>query len=320
MVFDKEMKFKVGDRLVIHSGKTVVVQKVDAKHGEYHVINADDDEDFEIIKEREVVVNLGGYDNVVQLAVNENIEAANEAEVEEEITETVAEPETDDDDDEDEEEVARLKALYNQLEEDAQRNAEEAKRIVEDAEKQAGLIAEVVAADEELLRAEKEVAEAEAAIAELELAIADPDIPVEEAMASLEKEMAEAEEAVAVLGESEEETVAETEPEETVAETEEETVAEEKTETEVAEAEPEVAVAEAEEPAAEIEIIIEPEADPMQALRELYDSMPQVECVPLPTISLQDDSLLRYSGWKEKLSAYGKGRRKRGRMKAWKQS
>ena len=329
MIFDKEMKYKVGDRLVLHSGKTVLVQKVDARHGEYHVLNADDEEDFEIIKEREVVVNLGGYDNVMEMAVNENIEEAQKEQEAEELA--VAEtPAADEDDDEDEEEVARLKALYNQLEEEAQKNAEKAKNIVEDATKEADLIAGVVAADEELLRAEKEVAEAEAAMAELELAMLDPELSVDEALESLDKEMAEAEEAVAVLNvekpEEKAEEVAE-EPVEVVEEktVEEEPIIEEIILSEVGSEEPvEEKVEETVEPEpvaeAEPEVAVDPEAERIAALHELYNSIPQVKCESLPGLSLKEDKLLRYSGWKEKSYAYGKGRRKKSLMKGWKQS
>lgn len=364
MIFDQEMKYKVGDKLVLHSGKTVLVQKVDARHGEYHVLNIDDDEDFEIVKEREVVVNLGGYDNVMEMAVNESIE---EAKKEEKPAEPLAEEGLGaDDDDEDEEEVARLKALYNQLEEDAQKNAEKAKNIVLDAEKEADLIAEVVAADEELLRAQKEMAEAEAAIAELELAMLDPNKDIDEAVASLEKEIAEAEEAVSDINKQEEtieepvkeepveeepveeaakeeqleeavkeEPVKETgkdepqkEPEESIieeiilSEIKEEPVPE-KAEPVPEKAEPvqekEGPVQEKAEPAFE-EAKPEEKEDPMAALRELYNSVPQVKCEALQKMTLMDDQLLRYSGWKEKSYAYGKNRRKRTLMKGWKQS
>ena len=316
MIFDKEMKYKVGDRLVLHSGKTVLVQKVDARHGEYHVLNADDEEDFEIIKEREVVVNLGGYDNVMEMAVNENIEEAQKEQEAEELA--VAEtPAADEDDDEDEEEVARLKALYNQLEEEAQKNAEKAKNIVEDATKEADLIAGVVAADEELLRAEKEVAEAEAAMAELELAMLDPELSVDDALESLDKEMAEAEEAVAVLNAEK--------PEEKAEEVAEEPIIEEIILSEVGSEEPvEEKVEETVEPEpvaeTEPEVAVDPEAERIAALHELYNSIPQVKCESLPGLSLKEDKLLRYSGWKEKSYAYGKGRRKKSLMKGWKQS
>ena len=368
MIFDQEMKYKVGDKLVLHSGKTVLVQKVDARHGEYHVLNIDDDEDFEIVKEREVVVNLGGYDNVMEMAVNESIE---EAKKEDEPAEPLAEEGLGaDDDDEDEEEVARLKALYNQLEEDAQKNAEKAKNIVLDAEKEADLIAEVVAADEELLRAQKEMAEAEAAIAELELAMLDPNKDIDEAVASLEKEIAEAEEAVSDIN-KQEETIEEPVKEEPVEEepaaedieesVKEEPVKEETVEEAVREESDEEAVKEEpvketakDEPQKEpeesiIEEIIlseikeepvpekaepvpekaepafeeakpEEKEDPMAALRELYNSVPQVKCEALQKMTLMDDQLLRYSGWKEKSYAYGKNRRKRTLMKGWKQS
>ncbi len=370
MIFDQEMKYKVGDKLVLHSGKTVLVQKVDARHGEYHVLNIDDDEDFEIVKEREVVVNLGGYDNVMEMAVNESIE---EAKKEDEPAEPLAEEGLGaDDDDEDEEEVARLKALYNQLEEDAQKNAEKAKNIVLDAEKEADLIAEVVAADEELLRAQKEMAEAEAAIAELELAMLDPNKDIDEAVASLEKEIAEAEEAVSDIN-KQEETIEEPVEEEPAAEdieepVKEELVKEETVEEAVREEPDEEAVKEEpvketgkDEPQKEseesiIEEIIlseikeepvpekadpvqekeepvqekaepafeeakpEEKEDPMAALRELYNSVPQVKCEALQKMTLMDDQLLRYSGWKEKSYAYGKNRRKRTLMKGWKQS
>ena len=62
MIFDREMKYKVGDRLVLNNGDTVIVEKVDAKHGEYHVVNVEDEEDFSIILERDVMVEFGDKD------------------------------------------------------------------------------------------------------------------------------------------------------------------------------------------------------------------------------------------------------------------
>ena len=64
----------------------------------------------------------------------------------------------------------------------------------------------------------------------------------------------------------------------------------------------------------------EEKEEPMAALRELYNSVPQVKCEALQKMTLMDDQLLRYSGWKEKSYAYGKNRRKRTLMKGWKQS
>ena len=143
MLFDKVMKYKVGDRLVLNNGNTVVVEKVDAKHGEYHVINVDDEEDFSIIVERDVVVEFG-KEVFTMSAQEENKEP--------EIVAEVVKPETEEVVEEDNEGAEEIEAA---AEETVAEAVEEVEAAVE--ETVAETVAETAAAAE--AAAEETVAE-----------------------------------------------------------------------------------------------------------------------------------------------------------------
>ncbi len=227
MLFDKVMKYKVGDRLVLNNGNTVVVEKVDAKHGEYHVINVDDEEDFSIIVERDVVVEFG-KEVFTMSAQEENKEPEAVAEVVKPETEEVVEkPGTEKFVEEDNEGAEEIEAAAEETVAEAVEEVEAAveETVAEAVEEPETVVEETVAeAAEEVAEAAEETIEEAEAVVEEEI-----DETVEETETSVEEELSEtAEETIEEAEVVVEEAVAEAveEPETTVEETVAETVEE----------------------------------------------------------------------------------------------